>query len=81
MRVLSCAKFLALAIMKRIALLLFAPLEVYIYDGSQGIFADIALKMLREIGFQGVVNEGCHSTLPEEQGLNAEYFIATVASQ
>ena len=69
MRVLSCAKFLALAIMKRIALLLFAPLEVYIYDGSQGIFADIALKTLREIGFQGVVNEGCYSALTEKQGL------------
>ena len=80
MRVLSCAKFLALAIMKRIALLLFASLGMHIYNGSQRIFADIALEMLREIGFQGVVNEGCHSAPPEKQGLSAEYFIVTVFS-
>ena len=29
---------------------------------------------------QGSVNEGCHSALPEKQGLNAEYFIVTVFS-
>ena len=53
---------------------------MHIYDGSQGMFADIALETLREIGFQGVINEGCHSALPEKQGLNAEYFIVTVFS-
>ena len=51
---------------------------MHIHDGRQGIFADIALETLREIGFQGVINEGCHSALPEKQGLNAEYFIVIV---
>lgn len=37
--------------------------EAHLYDGSEGTFAGFVLEMLREIGFQEIVNEGGYEDL------------------